>query len=131
MAERFGADIEWLPYDLHPEYPPEGVPRGETSPQLAATFEANGLIANPPPVRPNSMKALRLAEHARSQDRFDEMNRRLMEAYWQEARDIGDDETLLELAAQAGVEADDVLTTDRYLDDVHRSTRAAQELGIN
>ena len=132
MTERFGAEIEWMPYDLHPEYPPGGVPRVETSPQLAATFEANGLVANPPPIRPNSMKALRLAEHARAQERYDEMHRRLMDGYWLEARDIGDDATLLEVAAEAGVEgAEAILHGDEYLDLVHRSTRAAQELGIN
>jgi len=25
----FDADIVWLPFDLHPEYPPEGIPRDE------------------------------------------------------------------------------------------------------
>ena len=65
MAERLGAAVEWRPYDLHPEYPPEGVPRGPRSEQMAENFTANGLVYNPPPVRPNSMRALRLAEHAR------------------------------------------------------------------
>lgn len=27
MRSRFGAEITWLPFDLHPEYPPEGIPR--------------------------------------------------------------------------------------------------------
>src|SRR3954468_12602242 len=132
MQERFGAEIEWLPYDLHPEYPPEGVPRGPRSEQMAANFEANGLVYNPPPVRPNSMKALRLAEHAREQNRFDAMHRRLMDAYWAEAEDIGSDEVLTRLAADAGIEgADEVLAGDQYLDVVRGSTAAAQELGIN
>jgi predicted DsbA family dithiol-disulfide isomerase len=25
LERRFGAEIEWLPFDLHPEYPPEGL----------------------------------------------------------------------------------------------------------
>ena len=25
----FDADLLWLPFDLHPEYPPEGIPRAE------------------------------------------------------------------------------------------------------
>ena len=124
--------IEWPPYDLHPEYPVEGTPRGPVSEQMQATFAANGLVYNPPPIRPNSMKALRLAEFARSQDRFDAMHRRLMDAYWAEARDIGSDDTLLELAADAGVErAADVLASDEYRDVVLGSTAAAQQLGIN
>ena len=27
VQRRFGAQLEWRPFDLHPEYPPEGVPR--------------------------------------------------------------------------------------------------------
>jgi predicted DsbA family dithiol-disulfide isomerase len=131
MTERFGAQIEWRPFDLHPEYPPEGVPRGEVSPQMVETFAANGLAWNPPPVRPNSMGALRLAEHARGQGRFDAMHRRLMDAYWAEAQDIGSKDVLRALAADAGVEdADEVLETDAYLDAVRGSTREAQLLGV-
>ena len=52
MGERFGATVEWLPFDLHPEYPPEGVPRGPVSEQMQQTFAASGLTYNPPPVRP-------------------------------------------------------------------------------
>lgn len=132
MVERFGAEVEWMPFDLHPEYPLEGTPRGPRSEQMAASFEANGLAYNPPPIRPNSMKALRLAEHAREQERFDPMHRRLMDAYWAEAEDIGSDEVLTRLAADAGIEgAAELLTTDDYLDLVRRSTAAAHELGIN
>ena len=25
----FDADVVWLPFDLHPEYPPEGIPLAE------------------------------------------------------------------------------------------------------
>src|SRR3954464_13630606 len=25
LERRYGAEIEWLPFDLHPEYPPEGI----------------------------------------------------------------------------------------------------------
>ena len=131
MTERFGAQVEWRPFDLHPEYPPEGVPRGEVSPQMVERFAAEGLLWNPPPVRPNSMGALRLAEHARAQNRFDAMHGRLMDAYWAEAQDIGSTDVLRALAAEAGVEdPDEVLATDAYLDVVRGSTREAQLLGV-
>ena len=68
MVERFGATVEWLPFDLHPEYPPEGVPRGPVSEQMQQTFAANGLVYNPPPDPAQLDRALRLAEHARAQD---------------------------------------------------------------
>ena len=29
MERQFGARITWLPFHLHPEYPPEGITRAE------------------------------------------------------------------------------------------------------
>lgn len=55
---------------------------------------------------PNSKRALVLAEIAREQGRFEEVHRRLFRAYWAEGRDIGSDEVLLAVAADAGLDPD-------------------------
>jgi predicted DsbA family dithiol-disulfide isomerase len=131
MGERFGAEINWLPFDLHPEYPPEGVPRPPSTGQIEAVFEANGLVYNPPPVRSNSMRALRLAEHARAHGLFDAMHARLLDAYWAEAQDIGDPEVLRRLAEEVEVEgAGEILESDAYRDVIHRSTAEAHAAGV-
>jgi predicted DsbA family dithiol-disulfide isomerase len=102
-----------LPFDLHPEYPPEGIPREELErrygagfhQRLFAMFEAAGLPHAEQIDRvPNSRRALVLGEYAREQGRFDEVHRRLFRAYWAEGRDIGTDEVLLDVAAQAGLD---------------------------
>jgi predicted DsbA family dithiol-disulfide isomerase len=57
-----------------------------------------------------------------------------MHAYWSERADLGDDETLLDLAAEAGLgraEAAEVLAEGRYSDRVIASTQDANRLGIN
>jgi predicted DsbA family dithiol-disulfide isomerase len=141
MKERFGAVVEWLPFDLHPEYPPDGIPREQLVARYGpdgmartrAFFEQHGLEYNPnPDVVPNTMRALRLTEHARAQDLHEPFHDRLMDAYWAEAQDIGDPNVLRALAAEVGVEgADDVLASDAYADDVRRSTREAHAVGIN
>ncbi len=133
MKERFAASVEWLPFDLHPEYPPEGVPRNaERSEHTRTLFAGHGLAYDPPPVSPRSLDALRLTEHARSQGRHEPFHDRLMDAYWAEAQDIGDHGVLLRLASEIGVEgADEVLATDAHADDVRRSTAEAHALGIN
>jgi predicted DsbA family dithiol-disulfide isomerase len=140
MRERFDAAITWAPFDLHPEYPPEGLPREQLVARYgpdgiartSALFERHGLAYNPnPEVVPNSLAALRLAEHARSQGLFDPVHARLMDAYWSEAEDIGDREVLRALAGDVGLAgADEVLAGDAYLDVVHTSTSQAVAAGV-
>lgn len=133
MEERFTATIEWLPFDLHPEYPPEGVPRNaRRSEQTRRLFEHHGLVYDPPPVSPRSLDALRLTEHARAQGRHGAFHDRLMDAYWAEAANLGDHDVLRALALEVGVEgADGVLAGDAYADDVRRSTAEAHSVGID
>ena len=141
----FGAEVTWLPFDLHPEYPPEGIPLaelhrrygigvGERDP-LHDRFAAAGLVYNRPEIVPNTRLALRLTELARERGLHEPFHNRLMDAYWAEATDIGDPEELRRLAADVGLRGDDVegVIADQssYLDLVHGSTRQAQSIGIN
>jgi predicted DsbA family dithiol-disulfide isomerase len=131
MRERYDAEITWAPFDLHPEYPPEGVPRPPSTGEMEARFADHGLVYNPPPIRASSLKALRLAEHARGQGLFDPLHTRLFDGYWAEAQNIGDPEVLRGLAADAGLEgADEVLETDAYIDLVRSSTAQAVAAGV-
>jgi predicted DsbA family dithiol-disulfide isomerase len=58
-----------------------------------------------------------------------------MDAYWSEATDIGDADELRRLAAEVGLDTDDVervlADASAYLDVVEASTREAQSIGIN
>jgi predicted DsbA family dithiol-disulfide isomerase len=133
MKERFDATVEWLPFDLHPEYPPEGVPRDpERAARGAAIFASHDLVYNPPPVSPRSLDAQRLGELARAQGLYLPYFERTMDAYWAEGRNIGDHDVLRSLATAVGLEdADEVLASDEYADDVRRSTTNAHAIGIN
>ena len=133
MKERFDASVEWLPFDLHPEYPPEGVPRNpERAARAAQLFASHGLAYNPPPVSPRSLDAQRLAEHARSQGLYAPFFERTMDAYWAEAQDIGDHDVLRSIAAEIALEGtEDVLATDLHADRVRRSTAEAHAIGVN
>jgi predicted DsbA family dithiol-disulfide isomerase len=97
-------------------------------------FEANGLVYNPhPEVVPNTMKALRVTELARDRVLHRAVHDRLMDAYWAEARNIGDPAELRALAVEAGLdpgEVDEVLDADAYADRVQASTAEAQSIGI-
>ena len=137
--------MEWLPFDLHPEYPPEGIPladlhrrygigTGDADP-LHERFAEAGLIYNRPDVVPNTRLALRMTELAREAGLHAAFHDRLMDAYWSEATDIGDPDQLRRLAAEAGLPAEDVervINDDSlYLADVLQSTGQAQSVGIN
>jgi len=134
--------VTWLPFDLHPEYPEEGLPRerliaryGEAGiARVRAMFEANGLVYEPhPEIVPNTMRALRVTELGRERGLHQAVHDRLMRAYWEESRDIGDPDELLALAVEAGLEpsrVEEVLAGDAYRDRVLASTAQAQSLGI-
>jgi len=132
--------VTWLPFDLHPEYPPGGLPRadliaryGESMEvRMRERFAAEGLEYNPnPDVIPNSFDALRLAELARDLGRHDEIHDRLMDAYWRDAVDLGHRDELRRLLHD--LPADDVervLASDEYRDRVHASTNQAVSVGV-
>jgi len=98
-------------------------------------FEANGLVYNPhPEVVPNTKDALRVTELARERGLHKEVHDRLMDAYWEEGRNIGNPEELRTLAVEAGLESEDVdevLSGEEYVDRVQASTTEAHSVGIN
>ena len=134
--------MTWLPFDLHPEYPPEGLPRerllaryGEDG--IARTkgmFEARGLEYAPhPEVVPNTRAALRLGEHARGHGLHRVFHDRVMDAYWSESRDIGSPEEIRAIGLEVGLpeeEIEIVLGSDRYADVVEASTLQASSIGV-
>jgi len=141
----FDADVTWLPFDLHPEYPPEGIPlaelhrrygigSGEDDP-LRPRFEAAGLTYDRPATIPNTRLALRLGELAREQGLHQPFHDRLMTAYWSEATNIGEAGELRRLADEVGLDPDEV---ERVIEDpsaflaaVEGPTQQALRAGIN
>jgi predicted DsbA family dithiol-disulfide isomerase len=96
-------------------------------------FAREGLAYNPhPDVVPNTMKALRLTELARDLGRHDELHERLMDAYWRDGVDLGDEHELRRLAHELPEdEVERVLRGDEYLERVRASTAEAQSIGIS
>lgn len=81
---------------------------------------------------PNSHAALRLTELARAQGKHAATHDRLMQAYWEEALNIGDPDILRTLAAELGLEdADASVSGDLYAEQIARATAQAHAIGIN
>jgi predicted DsbA family dithiol-disulfide isomerase len=134
--------VTWLAFDLHPEYPSGGIPReqlharygDEFHESLERSFEIAGLVYNPPPdVVPNTLSALSLTELARDRGLHRPMHERLMDAYWAEARNIGDPAVLRELGGELGFAEHEVasaINDDALTNRVRTSTAQAQSLGV-
>lgn len=141
LQEAFGPalQIDWHAFELRPEPIPTLDPAGD---YLKTTWarsvypmaERRGMALQLPPVQPRSRKALEAAAHARAEGSFDPMHRAIFRAFFEEGRDIGQMEVLLEIAASAGLDVESLrhaLETDRHTKAVLEEEQLAQELGIS
>jgi predicted DsbA family dithiol-disulfide isomerase len=141
-VRRFGAAIEWRPFDLHPEFPPEGIPKavlerrlgGDFSAGLHRMFDEAGLpYAQARDKVPNSRRALALGELARDRGVHDELHPRLFDAYWARNLDLHDPEVLVSEAAHAGLQPDEVrvaIDDPGYIARIADQTQTAAQLGV-
>ncbi|MBS1109046.1 MAG: hypothetical protein H6Q88_1038 [Anaeromyxobacteraceae bacterium] len=86
-----------------------------------------------PDHKPNTRKALALAEWARGQGRLHEVRTGLMDAYWREGHDLEDDAVLARVAAAAGLDGPAALRGSRepeILERVADMGRAAARAGV-
>jgi predicted DsbA family dithiol-disulfide isomerase len=130
-------EVEWQPYELHPELPPEGRPReqrgarGPNRVQLMA--QEAGLEMNTPTVTPNPHRAFEAAEYAKTQGKGSEFHRAVFDAYWRRGLNIGTREVLLQVADEVGLPReplDKALTEGAYRDLVDQKLDAVRQLGV-
>lgn len=97
-------------------------------------IEAAGLTYAPAATLPNTLHALQVTELARDQGLHEQVHSRLMHAYWSEQTDLGDDEVLLNLVAEVGLDREEaaaVIRDGRYSDRIAASTEDANRHGIH
>jgi predicted DsbA family dithiol-disulfide isomerase len=141
LERQFGARVTWLPFDLHPEYPPDGIPRAQLvarygdgyDARTRELFAAEGLVYAPPPdVVPNTRLALELGEQARAEDLHRPYHDRVMDAYWAEGANISQRPVLEELARAVGLAEEGIaqaLDERPWAPAVDSSTARAQRAG--
>ena len=114
LEENFGIDVQWTYFPLHPETPMEGMTLKDlfagrnfdleaAHARLKSLMDAEGLAFNQRTHTYNSRLAQELAKG------FDQENLRdaLYTAYFVDARNIGDVEVLVDIAAACEIPADD------------------------
>ncbi|HEX2555693.1 MAG TPA: DsbA family oxidoreductase [Microvirga sp.] len=113
------AEIQWLPYELNPDMPQEGMERGayreakfgaeraaQYDAQLTALGEEEGVpFAFGRQARtPNTRRAHQLIAFAASEGKSDAVVEALFKAYFEDGRDVGDEEVLGDIAAASGID---------------------------
>lgn len=104
--------LTWLPFELHPEAPPEGIPletyfghRAESiRGRLGEVAAEAGLVMLQRDVLINSRRALGAAEFAREQGKFDEMHRALFKAHWEQTGRLEDVDDLVRVGTEVGLD---------------------------
>ena len=141
--------IEWHPFQLNPDMPPEGVDkrtyllqRFGSQAQLDAIHQrfrdiakSNGVQMDPdtPKRIPNTLNAHRLIHWAGLEGRQTFAVAALMRAYWVEGRDIGNPAVLADIAAGVGMDravAERLLASDADLDAIKSREAHARQRGV-
>ncbi|HKD69431.1 MAG TPA: DsbA family oxidoreductase [Candidatus Binataceae bacterium] len=146
LQPEFGFEIQWRGFQIHPEWPPEGVPveqyyraMGEERRKAAwhmieSMADEAGIEMRPPAVLANSYLALAAQEFAIEHGRADAFEELVYRAYFHDLANIGDRGVLLELAVKAGLDVaalDQALAEDRYAMRLKNTTLVAHQRGIS
>ncbi len=141
--------VRWRPFFLNPWIPREGIDRKnylETkfgsveayagmAARVAAAAAEEGLIYNYDKVsrQPNTIDCHRLILWA-GEDKAAAMKQAIMNAYFRDGRDLTDPETLVQLAAETGLDADMIrarLNSDEDVAMIEAQVRAANDAGVS
>ena len=120
LKGEFDLQIEWRGFQIHPDWPAEGIPadkargngdaaaREATWKRIKAMADAVGFEIKAPKVLTNSRAALAATEFARDTGRDEALEERIYKAYFNEGANIGDKEVVKRLAVEAGLDAAEV-----------------------
>jgi len=152
VQDEIGIDVNWRPYQLNPDYPPEGVDHQvELAKKLGGKEQMDRAHAHlrqlgaevgiyfdfdAIKVGPNTLDAHRLIHWAGQESREAQtvVVDLLFKANFEQGRNIGDQAVLLDIAAEAGLSRaviESLLSGDADVDHVLAEVEAAKQMGVN
>lgn len=143
MAREFAVDVEWVPFELHPETPADGYQRPAQSTvarqgmrdHIYALAQDAGLPLTSNTTIANAHKSLEAAEWARDQGHgtFDQVHRAMFHAYFAEARNISTVDQVIDALRDTSLDLDALRTALHdgvYGERVDQMTAMARQNGI-
>lgn len=151
VQDEVSVDINWRPYQLNPDYPPEGVDqkvelekklgkdRVEQAHKMLTELGREVGIAydfDAIKIGPNTLDAHRLSLWAHAEDRAlqDRIVTALFKANFEEGRNIGDHAVLIDVAGECGMDRELVsrlLASEADKDTIKAEIDAAQQMGVS
>lgn len=152
VQDEVGVDINWRPYRLNPDYPPEGVDQkksleeklggaervAQAHKMLTDFGKEVGINFNFEAIKigPNTLDAHRLIHWAmiEGRDKADKVVNGLFKANFEEGRNVGDHAVLLDVAEKAGLDravTASLLSSDADKVLVVEEIESAQKMGVN
>jgi predicted DsbA family dithiol-disulfide isomerase len=146
LKPEFGFTLEWKGFQIHPEWPPAGIAAAEyrrgMDPEtrrmmwarIASLGETVGLEMKSPELLANSHLALEAAEFAKECGKAEIFEERVFRAYFNENLNIGNQGVLVELAAEVGLDRNELnlaLESERYERRLNDNAYAAHERGVD
>lgn len=143
------AEVTWLPYELNPDMPPEGIPRAdyrarkfgaERGAELDAQMRERGedegvtFAFDRMSRTPNTRRAHALIARAGELGLGDAMAEELFRAYFEEGADVGDTAILVAAAAKVGIDetaAREIIDNDAIIQAVAALEARAAQLGVS
>jgi predicted DsbA family dithiol-disulfide isomerase len=142
LKQEFDLTVEWLPFEIHPETPPEGMPLVKMFPRADVESMTRRLNSMGAPFGlafekivniSNSRLSLEAGEFAKEHGRFDEFHNDIFKAYFSHGKDIGSVAVLKQIGRDAGMDAVDLgkaLQTGKYRQVREAAKEEAARLGI-
>ncbi len=141
LQQELDFDVEWRAFEIHPETPKDGVKTVDYFPKYDMEKMKNyiesfgkdvGIKLNGD-VLANSKLSLAANEFAKKKGKFDKFHEAIFKANFEEGKNIGDMDVLLEIAQSVGLNKAELklyLVDERNLEAIDESSAQAKKLGI-
>lgn len=152
VADEVAVDINWRPYQLNPDYPPEGVDQQKALAEklggkanmdrahetLTSLGKEVGIDFDFAAIKigPNTMDAHRLLlwAHTEGREIQDKVVTALFKANFEEGKNVGDHAVLLDIAEKAGLDKEMIarlLASDADREMIVTEIDSAKQMGVN